>query len=108
MSTTHGIAVSQANRRAAFAVAAGQLAAAIFALALTCGAARAAGVTGSVTKAGMATQSQKLEAMSFGGTVSYGNYFAMPDQGPYGIVIDVRRPGDSKTATARFQYWHPR
>ena len=65
-------------------------------------------VTGSVTEVGMATQNQKLEAMSFGGTVSYGNYFAMPNQGPYEIVVNVRRPGDGKTATARFQYWHPR
>ena len=65
-------------------------------------------VTGSVTEVGMATQNQKLEAMSFGGTASYGNYFAMANQGPYEIVVNVRRPGDSKAATARFQYWHPR
>jgi hypothetical protein len=67
-----------------------------------------AAVTGSITEVGMATQKQKLEAMSFGGAVSYGNYFAMPNQGPYEIVVNVRRPGDSKTVTARFQYWHPR
>lgn len=67
-----------------------------------------AAITGSITEAGMATQNQKLEAMSFGGAVSYGNYFAMPNQGPYEIVVNVRRPGDSKTSTARFQYWHPR
>ena len=65
-------------------------------------------VTGSITELGMATQHRKLEAMSFGGTVSYGNYFAMPNQGPYEIVVNVRRPTDGKTATARFQYWHPR
>jgi hypothetical protein len=65
-------------------------------------------VTGSITELGMATQTHKLEAMSFGGAVSYGNYFAMPNQGPYEIVVNVRRPGDSKTSTARFQYWHPR
>ena len=40
--------------------------------------------------------------------MSYGNYFAMPNQGPYEIVVNVQRPGDSKMATARFQYWHPR
>jgi hypothetical protein len=65
-------------------------------------------VTGSVTELAMATQTHKLEAMSFGGAVSYGNYFAMPNQGPYEIVVNVRRPGDGKTATARFQYRHPR
>lgn len=65
-------------------------------------------VTGSVTVNGMATQNQKLEAMSFGGAVSYGNYFAMPDQGPYAIVVNVRHPGDSKAASARFHYWNAR
>ena len=65
-------------------------------------------VTGSVTEIGMATQNRKLEAMSFGSTVSYGNYFAMQNQGPYVVVVNVRRPGDSKAATARFQYVHPR
>ena len=66
-----------------------------------------AAVTGSVTEVGMATQNRKLEAMAFGGAMSYGNYFAMPNQGPYEIVVNVRRPSDGKTATARFQYWHP-
>ena len=65
-------------------------------------------VAGSVTQAGMATQNRKLEAMTFGGAMSYGNYFSMPDQGPYEIVVNVRRPGNSKAATARFQYWHSR
>lgn len=65
-------------------------------------------VTGSITEAGMATQNQKLESMSFGGAASYGNYFAMPNQGPYEIVVNVRRSANGKTATARFQYWHPR
>ena len=64
-----------------------------------------AAVTASVTEIGMATQNQKLEAMTFGGAMSYGNYFAMPDQGPYEIVVNVRRASDGKTATARFQYW---
>ena len=61
-------------------------------------------ITGSVTEVGMATQNQKLEVMSFGGNVSYGNYFAMSNPGPYEIVVNVRRPGNLKTATARFQY----
>ncbi len=65
-------------------------------------------ITGSITELGMATQHKTLEAMSFGGAVSYGNYFAMPNQGPYEIVVNVRRPGNGRAATARFQYWHPR
>ncbi len=66
-----------------------------------------AAVTGSVTEVGMATENRKLEAMSFGNAVSYGNYFSMPNQGPYEIVVNVRRVGQSVTATAHFQYWHP-
>ena len=65
-------------------------------------------ITGSVIEAGMATQNQTLEAMLFGGNVAYGNYFAMSNQGPYEIVVNVRRPGDRKTATAHFQYLHVR
>lgn len=61
-------------------------------------------VTGSVTAAGMATQNQKLEAMLFGGAMSYGNYFAMPNEGYYEITVSVQRPGGSKAATAQFQY----
>lgn len=64
-------------------------------------------LTGSVTEPGMAIQRKPLESMSFGGAVSYGNYFAMPNQGPYEIVVNVQRT-DGKKATARFQYWHPR
>ena len=65
-------------------------------------------ITGSVIEVGMATQNRKLEAMTFGGNVAYGNYFAMSNPGPYEIVVKVRRPGDRKTATARFQYRHQR
>ena len=65
-------------------------------------------LTGSVTETGMAPQRKPLSAMPFGGAMSYGNYFAMPNQGPYEIVVNVQRPGGSKAATARFKYWHPR
>ncbi len=68
---------------------------------------RNAAVTASITEIGMATQTNRLEPMSFGGAVSYGNYFAMSNQGPYEIVVNVRRPSDSKTSTARFQYRLP-
>ena len=67
-----------------------------------------AAITGSVVEVGMATQNRKLEAMTFGGNVAFGNYFEMSNPGPYEIVVNVRRPGHLKTATARFQYWHPR
>ena len=65
-------------------------------------------VTANVTEVGTATQNRNLEAMSFGGNVAYGNYFAMPKQGRYEIVVNVQRAGERKSATARFQYLHPR
>lgn len=64
-------------------------------------------VTGSVTEVGMAIDSRKLEAMSFRENVSYGNYSRMSNQGPYDIVVNVRR-SEGKAVTARFQFWHPR
>lgn len=64
-------------------------------------------LTGSVAEPGLATQSKSLEPSSFAGATSYGNYFAMPSQGPYEIVVNVQRPG-SGTVSARFQYSHPR
>lgn len=65
-------------------------------------------VTASVTEAGIATQNQKLEAMSFGGSIAYGNYFAMSNPGPYEIIVNVRRPSEHKSTTAHFQYRHAR
>lgn len=32
----------------------------------------------------------------------------MSNPGPYEIVVNVRRSGEHKTATARFQYWYQR
>lgn len=65
-------------------------------------------ITGSVIAVGLATQNRKLEAMTFGGNVAFGNYFAMSNPGPYEIVVNVRRSGHRKTATVRFHYWHRR
>lgn len=65
-------------------------------------------VTASVGELGMSAQTRKMEVMSFGSAATYGNFFAMPKPGPYEIVVNVRRPIDSKAATARFQYQHPR
>ena len=65
-------------------------------------------VTASIGEFGMSAQNRKLDVMSFGNAVTYGNFFAMPKPGPYEIVVSVRRPRDSKAATARFQYRHPR
>lgn len=67
-----------------------------------------AAVTASVSELGMSAQNRKLEMMSFGSAVTYGNFFAMPKSGLYEIVVNVRRPVDDNAATARFKYKHPR
>lgn len=67
-----------------------------------------ANITGSVTERGMATQRKELIMMSINGALSYGNYFTMLDQGPYDIIVNVQRPGNSKQSETRFQYGHIR
>lgn len=63
-------------------------------------------VTGKVTARGMTTQQKELVIMSFDGALSYGNYFTMMYEGPYDIIVNVQRPGNSKQSEARFQYGH--
>ncbi len=48
-----------------------------------------------------------LEPMLIAGTVTYGNYFRMPDKGPYLIWVQVRRPGSARTLEARFEHRRP-
>jgi hypothetical protein len=36
---------------------------------------------------------RKLESMTFGGEVGYGNYFDFPDTGPYQVAVHLRRRG---------------
>ena len=61
-------------------------------------------VTAGVKEAGAANQNQKLESMLFGAAVGYGNFFSMPNEGPYEVVVNVSLPGTGRTVTARFQY----
>ncbi len=65
-------------------------------------------VTASVTEFGVPIHSQKLDPSSPAGAVTFGNYYAMPDQGAYEVVVSVLRPGAVKPESARFQFWHLR
>lgn len=64
-------------------------------------------VTASVGELGMSVQNRKLEMMSLGSAVTYGNFFEMPKPGRYEIVVNVRRLSDIKAATVRFEYRNP-
>lgn len=64
-------------------------------------------ITGSATEPGRSTAWKPLETMAFGDSVSYGNYFDMPNPGPYDMAVKVRRPRSSEPVVARFRYRHP-
>jgi hypothetical protein len=57
---------------------------------------------------GLAPEQKKLEPMHIGGTVSFGNYFAMPGTNPFDITIEMRRPGEKDWHRVDFEYRHPR
>jgi hypothetical protein len=50
----------------------------------------------------VAGDTKALELVMLGNTISYGNYFRMPDSPPYAITIRVRRPDTTRTIEARF------
>lgn len=52
----------------------------------------------------MGTQVKKLDPISFNKTMSYGNYFRMPDNYPYRITAQIIRLGQPHVARARFDF----
>ena len=53
---------------------------------------------------GMAAARKKAEPMLVNNLVAYGNYVALPGQGPYKILIEIKRPGVSKFIEVEFEY----
>lgn len=68
-----------------------------------------AGVKARVSEFGLSGQEKKLDPMVIAGTVTYGNYFAMPNPGPYRINIKIRhaKPHSVGTIEAEFEYRRP-
>lgn len=68
-----------------------------------------AGIQARVSELGLAGQEKKLEPMVIADTVTYGNYFAMPNPGPYRIHLEIRhaRLHDIATLEADFEYRRP-
>ena len=49
-----------------------------------------------------------LEPMLIAGTVAYGNYFDLSGNGPYRIVVQIRRTGQPRVIEAEFVFKHAR
>ena len=62
-----------------------------------------------VSEFGLPGQEKKLDPMVIAGNVTYGNYFAMPNPGPYRIHLEIRhaRIHSVGTIEAEFEYQRP-
>lgn len=66
-------------------------------------------VKANVSEIGLSGVQKKLEPMLIAGTVSYGNYFAMPaTSNPYRIQVRIELPGVADVIEAQFDYQHAR
>lgn len=63
-------------------------------------------VVGSVVELGKKGKKKKFEAMKIAGTITYGNYFDMPDKATYHIMLWIRRPGAPGVVEAKFSHRH--
>lgn len=68
-----------------------------------------AGIKARVSEFGLPGQEKKLDPMVIAGTVTYGNYFAMPNPGPYRIHLEIghARTHSIGTIEAEFEYRRP-
>ncbi len=63
-------------------------------------------VTGWVMEIGSGSKKKKLEPMKIAGTITYGNYFNMPDKNIYHIKVRIHRPGIQSIIEAQFTHQH--
>lgn len=65
-----------------------------------------AGRKAMVSEFGLSGQEKKLDPMVIAGTVTYGNYFAMPNPGTYRIHLEIghAKPHSVGTIEAEFEY----
>ena len=61
-------------------------------------------VTARVEQLGLASELKDLDPMQIAGTVSYGNFYAMPGGGIYRIRVIVKRKAASRPIEAEFEY----
>jgi hypothetical protein len=61
-------------------------------------------VTGNVMQIGLASEQKDLEPMRIADTITYGNYFNMPENNIYHIDVQIRRPDVPDVVEAQFTY----
>ena len=61
-------------------------------------------VSARVEQLGLIADHKDLDPMQIAGTVSYGNFYAMPRGGIYRIRVIVKRKGSSRPIEAEFEY----
>jgi cytochrome c5 len=49
-------------------------------------------------------ETKKLDAVTIGGTKSYGHYFRLASKNPYTVTVRIVRPGKPRTLEAKFDY----
>ena len=59
-----------------------------------------------VSELGLAGPRRRLEPMAIGDTVTFGNYFDMPGEGPYQIRVWIGRPGRADAVETEFTVEH--
>lgn len=64
-------------------------------------------VTATVGMPGMSKSEKTLNRASFGGMITYGNYFRMRNSGIYHIGVNVERPGVEGTDFVQLEYHRP-
>jgi hypothetical protein len=63
-------------------------------------------VMGSIVELGLGVQQKKLEVEEIEGTITYGNYFDLPDKSMYHIKLEIRYPERKGVIKAQFTHLH--
>jgi len=63
-------------------------------------------VTASVMEIGLGSKKKKLDPMKISGTITYGNYFSMPDKNIYHINVQIHLQGRQGVIKAQFTHRH--
>lgn len=64
-------------------------------------------VSARVGPLGGAEETKALEPMQVAGTVTFGQYFAMPGRGAYRISLMIKRPGTTVPVVVGIEHRHP-
>ena len=57
-------------------------------------------------ESGVSGAVKTLEPMAIAGAMTYGNFFIMPEPGPFLINVQIQRPGSAHKTETQFEYRH--